>query len=127
MLRSVPGGGPVLSPTLIAEVPERGHLDRQQIATLVGVAPLNWASGIRRGRRIIGGGRAQVRSALYMGTLVAIRRNPTIRTFYARLLAAGTPKELALTACVHKLLTILTAMVGHRSRWQAPAEVVPVP
>ncbi len=124
LLRSVPGVGPVLSTTLIAELPELGRLDRKQIATLVGVAPLNCESGILRGRRIIWGGRAQVRAALYMGALVAIRYNPTIRAFYERLLAAGKPKKLALTACMHKLLTVLNAMLRHRTSWRVPASAL---
>jgi transposase len=123
LLQSVPGVGPVLATTLSAELPELGHLDRKQIATLVGVAPLNCESGILRGRRIIWGGRAQVRAALWMGTLVATRHNPVIRSFYGRLLAAGKPKKLALTACMHKLLTILNALLRHRTRWQAPNPV----
>jgi transposase len=118
LLQSVPGVGPVLATTLIAELPELGHLDRKQIATLVGVAPLNCESGILRGRRIIWGGRAQVRAALWMGTLVAVRHNRVIRQFYARLLAAGKAKKVALTACMHKLLTILNAILRHRTRWQ---------
>jgi transposase len=121
LLQSVPGVGPVLATTLIAELPELGHLNRKQIATLVGVAPLNCESGILRGRRIIWGGRAQVRAALWMGTLVAIRYNPIIRQFYTRLLAAGKPKKVALTACMHKLLTILNALLRHRTRWQVPS------
>lgn len=121
LLQSVPGVGPVLATTLIAELPELGYLDRKQIATLVGVAPLNCESGILRGRRIIWGGRAQVRATLWMGTLVAIRHNPVIRQFYARLLAAGKAKKVALTACMHKLLTILNALLRHRTRWQEPS------
>ncbi len=121
LLQSVPGVGPVLATTLIAELPELGHLDRKQIATLVGVAPLNCESGILRGRRIIWGGRAQVRAALWMGTLVAVRHNAIIRQFYARLLAAGKAKKVALTACMHKLLTILNALLRHRTRWEEPS------
>lgn len=124
LLQSVPGVGPVLATTLIAELPELGHLDRKQIATLVGVAPLNCESGILRGRRIIWGGRAQVRAALWMGTLVAIRHNPIIRPFYLRLLAAGKPEKVALTACMHKLLTILNALLRHRIRWQVPTDAI---
>jgi len=124
LLQSVPGVGPVLATTLIAELPELGHLDRKQIATLVGVAPLNCESGILRGRRIIWGGRAQVRAALWMGTLVAIRHNAIIRQFYARLLAAGKAKKVALTACMHKLLTILNALLRHRTRWQEPSYAI---
>jgi transposase len=119
LLQSVPGVGPVLATTLIAELPELGHLDRKQIAALVGVAPLNCESGTWRGRRLIWGGRGQVRAALWMGTLVAVQHNPVIRTFYDRLLAARKPKKLALTACMHKLLTILNALLRHRTPWQA--------
>ena len=125
LLQSVPGVGPVLATTLIADLPELGHLDRKQIAALVGVAPFNCESGIRRGRRIIWGGRAQVRAALWMGTLVAVQHNPVMRAFYARLLAAGKPKKVALTACMHKLLTILNAMLAHRTGWQAPLPIAP--
>lgn len=121
LLQSVPGVGPVLATTLIAELPELGHLTRKQIAALVGVAPLNCESGILRGRRIIWGGRAQVRAALWMGTLVAVQHNATLRLFYNRLLAAGKRKKVALTACMHKLLTILNAILQHRTPWQEPA------
>jgi transposase len=123
LLQSVPGVGPVLATTLIADLPELGRLDRKQIAALVGVAPFNCESGILRGRRIIWGGRAQVRAALWMGTLVAVRHNPVLRTFYARLLAAGKAKKVALTACMHKLLTILNAMLAHRTCWQTSLPV----
>ena len=122
LLRSVPGIGPVLSTTLVAELPELGALDRKQIAALVGVAPLNCESGILRGRRIIWGGRSRVRAALYMATLVAIHHNPVIRQFYERLCAAGKAKKVALTACLHKLLIILNAIVRQRLPWQAPAQ-----
>jgi len=121
LLQSVPGVGPVLATTLIADLPELGRLERKQIAALVGVAPLNCESGILRGRRIIWGGRARVRAAPWMGTPVAVQRNPIIRRLYARLLAAGKPKKVALTACMHKLLTILNALLRHRTPWQAPA------
>jgi len=117
LLQSVPGVGPVLATTLIAELPELGHLDRKQIAALVGVAPLNCESGTWRGRRIIWGGRGQVRAALWMSTLVAVQHNPVIRAFYERLLAARKPKKLALTACMRKLLTILNALLRHRTPW----------
>lgn len=118
LLQSVPGIGPVVATTLIADLPELGRLDRKQIAALVGVAPFNCESGILRGRRIIWGGRAQVRAALWMGTLVAVQYNPVIRAFYARLLAAGKPKKVALTACMHKLLIILNALLRHRTPWR---------
>ena len=117
LLQSVPGVGPVLATTLIAELPELGHLDRKQIAALVGVAPLNCESGILRGRRIIWGGRAQVRAALWMSTLVAVQHNPVIRAFYERLLAVHKPKKVALTACMHKLLTILNALLRDDLLW----------
>jgi transposase len=118
LLRSVPAVGPVLTLTLVAEVPELGTLNRRQIAALVGVAPLNRDSGTLRGKRTVWGGRATVRAALYMATLVAARFNPVIRAFYQRLCAAGKPKKVALTACMRKLLTILNAMIKHRTPWQ---------
>jgi len=121
LLRSVPGVGPVLSVTLLAELPELGQLDRKQIAALVGVAPLNRDSGQHQGKRMVWGGRAAVRSALYMGTLVATRHNPVIKRFYERLLAAGKARKVALVACMHKLLIILNAMIKHRTPWRCPS------
>jgi len=118
LLQSAPGVGPVLSTTLLAELPELGSLNRKEIAALVGVAPLNRDSGILRGRRTVWGGRSQVRATLYMAALVATRFNPVIRAFYQRLEAAGKPKKVALTACMRKLLTILNAMVRHQIPWQ---------
>ncbi len=100
LLRSVPGVGPVLSITLLAELPELGTLNRKQIAALVGVAPLNRDSGTLRGRRTVWGGRARVRAVLYMATLVAVRHNPVLRAFYDRLRTAGKPPKVALTACM---------------------------
>lgn len=117
LLQSVPGVGPVLSRTLLADLPELGRLSRREIAKLVGVAPLSRDSGTLRGRRFIHGGRANVRAVLYMGALVATKRNALIRTFYLRLLAAGKPKKLALVACMRKLLTILNTMVRTNQRW----------
>lgn len=117
LLRSVPGVGPVLSATLLGELPELGRLDRRQVAALVGVAPLNRDSGTLRGRRSVWGGRAPVRAALYMGTLVATRFNPVIRSHYRRLLAAGKPKKLALVACMRKLLVILNAILHTGTPW----------
>jgi transposase len=122
LLQSVPGVGPVLSRTLVAQVPELGALSHKQIAALVGVAPFNRDSGTLRGRRTVYGGRAPVRAVLYMGTLVATKHNPVIKAFYERLCAAGKAKKVALTACMHKLLTILNAMVKHQTPWQ-PREV----
>jgi len=117
LLRSVPGVGPVLSATLLAKLPELGSLNRRQIAALVGVAPLNRDSGTMRGKRSVWGGRAPVRAALYMATLVATRHNTVIRNFYQRLCTAGKAKKVALTACMRKLLTILNAMLKHRTPW----------
>jgi len=118
LLRGVPGVGPNLTFTLLANLPELGTLHRRQIAALVGVAPLNRDSGTLRGKRSVWGGRATVRATLYMATLAATRFNPIIRVFYQRLLAAGKAKKVALTACMRKLLTILNAMVKHRTPWQ---------
>ena len=117
LLRSVPGVGPQLSVALLADLPELGTLGRRQIAALAGVAPMNRDSGNMRGRRSVSGGRARVRAVLYMGALVATRHNPVIRSFYQRLLAAGKPKKLALTACMRKLLTILNSMLKSGQRW----------
>jgi len=117
LLQSAKGVGPVLSTTLIAELPELGTLGRKQIAALVGVAPLNRDSGTLRGKRTCWGGRADVRAILYMATLSATRSNPAIRTFYQRLLAAGKSKKVALTACAHKLLLVLNALIKNRTPW----------
>jgi transposase len=119
LLRSVPGVGPVLCSTLIAGLPELGSLSRRGVAALVGVAPLNRDSGTLRGRRMVWGGRADVRTALYMSTVVAVRFNPIIKSTYLRLRLAGKPPKLALTACMRKLLTILNAMLKHGTRWSA--------
>jgi transposase len=122
VLRSIPGVGPVLSRTMLAQVPELGTLGHKQVAALVGVAPFNRDSGTLRGRRTVYGGRSEVRAVLYMGTLVATRYNPIITAMYARLRAAGKAKKVALTACMHKLLTIMNAMVKSLTPWQ-PREV----
>src|SRR5712692_5669960 len=121
LLQSVPGIGPIIALTLLAQLPELGRLSHGQIAALVGVAPRNRDSGTLRGRRAVWGGRQAVRTALYMGTLRATRCNPAIRLFYDRLLAAGKAKKVALVACMHKLLTILNAMRKHQTPWQAQA------
>jgi transposase len=118
LLRSVPGVGRVTSTTFLADLPELGQLNRKQIAALVGVAPFACDSGRYRGKRVIWGGRAAVRRALYMATLVATRFNPVIHGFYARLLAAGKPRKVALVACMRKLLTILNAMARDNACWQ---------
>jgi len=117
LLQSVPGIGPTVARTLLAELPELGHLDRRAIAALVGVAPFNRDSGQWRGRRMIWGGRASVRCALYMAALSATRHNPLLATFYQRLRAAGKPSKVALVAVMRKLLTIVNAMMKHQSRW----------
>lgn len=116
-LLSVPGIGKVTAALCLAELPELGLLCDKKLARLVGVAPLNRDSGQHQGQRQIAGGRAQVRSALYMATLVATRHNPVIRAFYERLLARGKLKKVALMACLHKLLTLLNAMFRHQSSW----------
>src|SRR5262245_31878923 len=120
LLRGVPGVGPVLTLTLLAHLPELGTLGRKPLAALVGVAPLNRDSGTQRGRRTIWGGRAQVRAVLYMATLAAIRCNPPLRAFYARLCAAGKLKKVALTACMHKLLDLLNAVLRTQTPWTTP-------
>jgi len=120
LLRTVPGVGPVVSNTLLGELPELGSLNRKEIASLVGVAPRNRDSGNFRGRRTTWGGRSQVRCALYMATLVATTHNPTIRAFYAHLLKQGKAKKVALTACMRKLLTILNAMIKKHTPWKQP-------
>ena len=121
--RSAPGVGPVLSTTLLADLPELGTVSNKKIAALVGLAPLNQDSGKHNGKRVIWGGRASVRAALYMATLAAIKWNPPIRAFYERLLALHKPKKVALIACMHKLLSILNAMARRQTRWSAPVAV----
>jgi transposase len=117
LLLSVPGVGRVTTSTLLAELPELGALNRQQIAALVGVAPFNRDSGPRRGKRRIFGGRAGVRRVLYMAALVASRTNPVIGHFYERLLARGKEKKVALAACMRKLLVILNAIIRDSKPW----------
>ena len=117
LIRTVPGVGPVLSATLLAELTELGTTDRRQIGALVGVAPFNRDSGRFKGKRAIRGGRASVRSVLYMATLAAIRFNPVIRRFAERLKAAGKIPKVVITACMRKLLTILNAMLRDRLEW----------
>jgi transposase len=118
LLQSVPGVGRVTSTTWVALLPELGTLNRQEIAALVGVAPVNRDSGAKRGKRRIFGGRAPVRSVLYMATLVATQRNPVIQTFYQHLLAQGKEKKVALIACMRKLLVILNAMLRTKQAWR---------
>jgi transposase len=117
ILQSTPGVGPILARTLVAEVPELGVLNRQEIAALIGVAPLNRDSGTLRGKRAVWGGRAHVRAVLYMSTLAAVRHNPVLKAFYERLRAVGKAPKVALTACMRKLLTILNARLKHRTPW----------
>ncbi len=124
IIRSLPGAGKVLSTTLLASLPELGILNRRQIAALVGVAPFNCDSGTMRGSRHVWGGRASVRSVLYMATIAAIRCNPDIRAFHARLRAAGKKPKVAITACMRKLLTILNSMVRSNTPWQSQNVVV---
>jgi transposase len=119
LLQSVPGVGPVVSATLLGELPELGRLTHKQIATLVGVAPLARDSGKLHGKRMVWGGRAPVRTALYLAALCGRRWNPQLKVFYERLIAAGKPKKVALIACARKLLTILNAMVRDNARWVA--------
>jgi transposase len=126
LLQSVPGVGPVLSRTLLAALPELGRLSRREIAKLAGIAPLSRDSGAMRGRRVVQGGRAAVRAVLYMGALVAARRNPVIRAFYLRLVAAGKPKKLALVACMRKLLTILNIMLRTKTPWRVDSPTTPL-
>lgn len=118
LLKTVPGVGPVLSATLVAQVPELGQINRKQIAALIGVAPFNRDSGQWRGKRTCWGGRAQVRHVLYMATTIAVRYNGVLRAFFQRLLAAGKPFKVAITAAMHKLLVILNAMVQTQRPWQ---------
>jgi len=117
ILQSTPGVGPVLSMTLLSGLPELGTLNRKEIAALVGVAPLNRDSGLFRGKRMIWGGRANIRSVLYMSATCAMRFNPTIRIFYERLRLAGKIHKVAITACMRKLLVILNTMIKNRTYW----------
>lgn len=119
LLQSAPGVGPVTIMTLLAILPELGKLSRREIAALVGLAPFNRDSGFQRGRRMIWGGRAEVRSVLYMATLAAIRGNNTIASFHKRLVEKGKPAKVALTAAMRKLLTILNAMMKQNKPWSA--------
>jgi transposase len=122
-LRSVPGVGPVLSATLLAELNELGKIDRREIGALAGVAPFNRDSGKSRGKRSIRGGRASVRSVLYMATLAAIRMNPVLRAFAQRLKQAGKASKVIIVACMRKLLTLLNAMIRDGLMWEELAVV----
>jgi transposase len=118
ILQSFPGVGPVTASTMIAALPELGSLNRRQIAALVGVAPLNCDSGTHKGKRKIWGGRADIRSVLYMCAVTAARCNPVIREIYQRLLRAGKPNKVVRTACMRKVLVILNAMMRSKTCWQ---------
>jgi transposase len=124
LLRSFKGVGPITSGTLMVALPELGHLDRRKIAALVGLAPFNRDSGKMRGRRSIYGGRARIRTLLYMAATAAIRTNPVIRAFYERLKSRGKPHKVAIVACMRKMLTILNAMVRESTPWTP--EIKPV-
>jgi transposase len=118
LLITVPGVGPVIARTLIAEMPELGALDRRQIAALAGLAPFTRQSGQWKGKSFIGGGRKSVRSALFLGAMVAARFNPPLKKFRDKLIASGKPKLLALVAVARKLLTILNAILRNKTPWQ---------
>lgn len=117
LLKDIPGIGDVCATTLIASLPELGHVNRKQIATLVGVAPLNCDSGQYSGKRFIWGGRTAVRNALYMATIAAIRANTLIKPFYNKLIQAGKPTKVALTACMRKLLMLMNSMLKYQKTW----------
>jgi len=118
LLQSVPGVGPVLSATLVSQVPELGKCDRKEIAALAGLAPFNHDSGKKHGKRMIQGGRPFIRNVLYMATISATRFNPLIKSMYQRLLKAGKQKKVAIVACMRKLLTILNAIIRTQTPWQ---------
>jgi len=120
IVRSLTGIGPVATAALLADLPELGRLNRQEVARLVGVAPTNRDSGTLRGKRTTGGGRRDLRHALYMPTLVAVRFNPQLKKFYQRLVAAGKSKKVALIAAMRKLLVILNSMVKSQTLWKNP-------
>jgi transposase len=126
LLKSTPGIGQVISTTLVSDLPELGKLTAKQISRLVGVAPIHHDSGQHKGQRMINGGRAHVRATLYMGAVVAMRHNPVIKAFYERLVERGKSKKLALTACVHKMLVILNAMVRDNLPWRVTDNLQPI-
>jgi len=118
LLASVPGVGPIIARTLIAEMPELGTLDRRQIAALAGLAPWTRQSGQWRGKSFIGGGRKTVRSLLFLGALTAARHNPVLKAFRDKLVKAGKPKMVAVIAVARKLLTILNAILRDKKPWR---------
>jgi transposase len=119
LLKSIKGVGPTIAASIIADLPELGQASGKQISALAGLAPYNRDSGTLRGKRTIGGGRASVRCSLFMATLTAIRYNAQIKSFYQRLCSTGKQKKVALTACMHKLLLIMNAMIKHDESWRA--------
>ena len=123
LLRSIPGVGPVVATTVIAGLPELGTLGRRQIASLVGVAPLNRDSGTMRGKRTTWGGRADLRAVIYMAALVASKRTPEISRFYQRLIGAGKMPKVALTACMRKMVAIMNAMIRDEKTWMEGKEI----
>ena len=125
LLRIVPGVGKQLSLTLLAYLPELGTPDRRQIAAMAGMAPFNRNSGTLRGQRTVWGGRSRVRATLYTRVLMASRHNPVSRDFYQKLVAFGKPKEVALVACMRKLLAIPNAVLKHRSPWGDMSSTLP--
>jgi len=124
LMRSVPGVGPVVSQLILSSLPELGKLNRREIASLVGVAPFNRDSGKMRRRRMINGGRSDIRSALYMAAVAGSRFNPVLKVFYERLRLQGKPAKVALTACMRKLLTILNAMVKNSTVWRCENGII---
>lgn len=117
ILKSTPGVGDTLIYTLLSDLPELGTLNNREISALVGVAPINRDSGKKRGKRRIQGGRASIRTVLYMATLSATQCNPVIKAFYKKLVAQGKHKKVALTACMRKFITILNTMVKNKTEW----------
>jgi transposase len=126
LLASVPGVGPVIARTLLAEMPELGRLDRREIAALAGLAPWTRQSGQWRGKSFIGGGRASVRAVLFMGAITAARHNATLKAFHQRLIDAGKPKLVALIAVARKLLTILNAIIRSGQAWQSEVQAASI-
>lgn len=117
ILQSIPGVGPMISTTILSSLPELGTINRKKAAKLVGVAPLNQDSGKKTGKRRIWGGRKNVRCALYMGIISAIRFNKKIKQYYDHLLEKGKPVKVALTACIRKLLKIMNVMIANKTKW----------
>lgn len=124
LLTSAPGVGPIVAATLLAELPELGQLDRRQAASLAGLAPVPKDSGEQRGKRLIQGGRAEIRQALYMAVLPGLKANPVIAAIYRGLVARGKPGKVALVACMRRLLVMLNAMLRSRTPWRAASEGV---